>query len=162
MLVAAQHHLAKAHEAVQHGAALPAAVLGHQVVRHLEVGERDDGLDAVAQQLVEHVVIKTQPRLVRLGLIPQREDARPGDGGAKTLEAHLGKQCDVVSVAVVEIHRLVVGVAMTGLNLVGDDALHPVGAAGEHIDDAEPLAALIPAPFYLVGGDRPPPQKVFR
>ena len=35
---------------------------------------------------------------------------------------------------------------MTGLNLVGDDALHPVGAAGEHIDDAEPFAALIPAP----------------
>jgi hypothetical protein len=83
------------------------------VQRHFEVGEGDHRFDVVFQQLIEHVVVELQPFFVWLRFVTFREDARPGDRGAETLEAHLGKQLDVFFVVAVEIDGFMVRIVFT-------------------------------------------------
>ena len=157
VLIALENHFGKAHKEIDHFAVGPAAVLLHQVQGHLEVGEGDHRLDVVFQQLVEHVVVELQSLFIRLGFVTLREDAGPGDGGAEAFEAHLGEQFDVFFVAAVEIDRLVVGVIFAGFDLVGDFTRHAVRPAGQHVADAGAFAALIPAAFNLMRGNRAAP-----
>ena len=121
------------------------------------MGEGDHRLDVVLQQLVEHVVVELQPLLIRLGLVALREDAGPGDRGTEAFEAHLGEQFDVFFIAAVEIHRFVVGVIFAGFHLVGDFTRHAVRPAGQYVADARAFAALIPAAFNLMRGNRAAP-----
>ena len=68
----------------------------------------------MGDEVVEEVVVELQALLVGLELVALGEDARPSDGGAEALEAHLGEELDVAVVAMIEVDGLVVGVALAG------------------------------------------------
>ena len=72
--------------------------------------QRNDWLNAVFQAFVEQIIIKLQASLVGLQLIALRENTRPGNRGAKTFEAHLGKQRQVLWITMIKIDRLMVRV----------------------------------------------------
>ena len=151
----------KAEEELDHPAVLPAAVGLGQVQRHLEVAEGDDRLDAVLVALVEEIVVELQAGFVGGRLVAVGEDAGPGDGGAEALEAHLGKEGDVLLIMVVEVDGFVVGVVFAGQNAVGDTAGMGVVAGGDDIHDAQALAVFLVGAFQLVSGDRAAPQEIF-
>ena len=107
--------------------------------------QRNDWLNAVFQAFVEQIIIKLQASLVGLQLIALRENTRPGNRGAKTFEAHLGKQRQVLWITMIKIDRLMVRVVFPGHHAVGNFPRHAVGAGGHHIRHADPLTALLPA-----------------
>ena len=111
--------------------------------------------------LVEQVVVELEARLVGGGLVAVGVDASPGDGGAEALEAHLGKEGDVLLIMVVEVDGFVVGVVFAGQDAVGDTAGMGVVAGGDDIHDAQALAAFAVGAFQLVSGDRAAPQEIF-
>ena len=150
MLVALKNHFREAYKEIDHFTVGPAAVLLHQVQRHFEVGEGEHRLDVVFQQLIEHVVIELQPFLVWLRFVTFREDARPGNRGAETFEAHLGKQLDIFFVVAVEVDGLVIWVVFTRHYVLRDFARHAVRPAGQYVADARPFAAFVPAAFNLM------------
>ena len=129
VFVALEDHFREAYKEIDHFTVGPAAVLLHQVQRHFEVGEGDHRFDVVFQQLIEHVVVKLQPFFVWLRFVTVREDTRPGNRGAETLEAHLGKQLDVFLVMAVEINRFMVGIVFSRHHVLRDFARHAVCAA---------------------------------
>ena len=151
----------KAEEELDHPAVLPAAVGLGQVQRHLEVAEGDDRLDAVLVALVEEIVVELQAGFVGGRLVAVGEDAGPGDGGAEALEAHLGKEGDVLFVVVVKVDGVVVGVVLAGQHAVGDPAGVGVVAGGDHVHDAQALAALAVGALQLMGGHSAAPQEIF-
>ena len=162
VFVALHDSLGIADEEADHPAVQPAAVLFGQVVGHFKMAEGDHRLDAILEQLVEQIVVELQAGLVGGFLVSLGKDAGPGNGGAEALEAHLGKQLDVVFVSVVKINGIVVGVAFAGQDAVGDAAGYAVRAGGQHVADAGAFAPLIPAAFQLVGSHRAAPQEILR
>ena len=151
----------KPDEELNHPAVLPAAVGLGQVQGHLKVAEGDHRFDAVPMALVEQVVVELEPCLVGGLLVPVGEDAGPCDGGAEALEAHLGKQADVLLVVVVKIDGVVAGVILTGQNAVGDPAGSLDVAGGDHVGNAQALAVFLVGAFQLVGGHSAAPQEIF-
>ena len=141
-------------------AVAPAAVLLHQGQGHLVVADGHHRHDVVFFQLVQYLVVEGQARLVGLGLVPPGEDARPGNGEAEALEAHLSQQSDVLFIMVVEIHAVVAGVVVPGVHAVVDHPLYRGAAALVHVVDGNALAALLPGTLKLVGGGGAAPQKV--
>ena len=150
IFVALKYHFREAHKEIDHFTVGPSAIFLNEVQRHFKVGEGDHRLDVVLQQFIEHVVVKLQPLFVWLSFVAFREDARPGDGGTETFEAHLGKQPDVFFVMAVEVDGFVVGVIFAFNHFLRDFSRNAVCAAGEHVADAWPFAAFVPAAFNLV------------
>ena len=97
-------------EKIHHFAVAPGAVLHHQMHRHVKMAQRHQRLDTVLFALLEQRTIEGDTLRIRLLLVAAREQAAPGDGGAKDAEPHLRHQGDIFLVAVVEIDRLVAGV----------------------------------------------------
>lgn len=159
-VVALEAHAGEALEELDQLAVAEAAVGAREVQRDLEVAERDDGLDAVLEQLVEDLVVELQALFVGLELVALGEDAGPSDGGAEALQPHLGEQLDVLAEVAVEVDSLVVRVELVGVDGLGDPAGHPVGARGEHVDHGGALAASVPAAFELVRGAGAAPQEI--
>ena len=73
------------------------------------MADGDQRLDAVFQALVDHPVVELQARLVGPVLLPGGEDTAPGDGEPVHLEAHLGKQGDVLFIAVIVVDAAQLG-----------------------------------------------------
>lgn len=96
--------------------------LDWQGVGHVVVTDGYQGLDAMVAQVSEHSPIEVEPRLVGLGLQPRGEDAGPGHAHAVDLEAHLGKELDILMVAVVHVDALVGGIAVAGKDAFGHGA----------------------------------------
>ena len=132
----------------------PAVVRARQVQRGLVVADGDQRLDAVPLQFVEDTVVEGQALLIGLGLVSAWEDARPGDGEAEDLEAHLGEQGDVLGVAVVEVDAFELEV-VRGRGFGGrcGDAL------GGDVLDTQSLAPFGVGALDLVGGGGASPQK---
>ena len=151
----------KLEEKADHPAVFPSAVGLGQVQGHLKVAEGDHRFDAVPIALVEQVVVELEPCLVGGLLVPVGEDAGPCDGGAEALEAHLGKQADVLLVVVVKIDGVVAGVILAGQNAVGDPAGGLDVACGDHVGNAQALAVFLVGAFQLVGGHSAAPQEIF-
>ena len=137
---------------VDDGTVAEPAVLTCEVERHLEVGQRDDRLDVVLQQLVEQVVIKLEPCLVRLRIVPVREDPAPTDRRAETLQAHLSEERDVFFITVIEVDCFMIRIKFVRLDLVRDPTRDAVSACCQDVDDARSFAVGVPAAFKLVGG----------
>ena len=151
-LVPLHHRLGVVDEEVHQLAVFPPPILGGQVQGIFIVGQGDQGLDAVLGQLVKHLVVKGQPLLVGLLLIPPGEDAGPGDGHAVDLEAHLSKQGDVLFPVMVEVGGLVIGIEGVRLGGDGDAAGGIHRAPGEHVVDGGASAPFVPSTLILVGG----------
>ena len=92
-------------------------------------------LDVVLLKLLENRTIEVETRLIRLLLDALGEDATPGDGHAEHLEAHLGKEGDVLLIAMIEVDAVVVGIQLVGVNLERDLARLLVAAAHEVVVD---------------------------
>ena len=162
VLVTLEADPGEAHEEIDELAAAPAAVLRHQMIRHLEMRERDDRLHAVLMHLVKEVVVELETGLIRRLLIAVRENARPGDRGAETFETELREQRDILLVVVIEVDRLVVRIVLPGQDAIRDLAGH-AGAADRHdVSDRWSLAARLPRALELMRGDRTAPKKSFR
>ncbi len=160
LLVTSENGFGKADKERDRLPVAPAAVFGHQVVRHLKVREGNNGFDVVLQALVEEIVIELQPGFVRLQLIPAREDACPGDGGTEAFKAHLRKQLNVLRVAMVKVDAFMVGVVFPLEHAFGNFPRHAVSPGGHHVGNADPFAPLLPATLKLMRGDRPAPEKI--
>ena len=122
-LVARKDHVAEVLEGLQRVAADPAVVLVGQMQRHVEVVERDEGLDALVLAGAEDVLVELKAFLVGLGVVAVGEDAGPVDGHAVHIAAHLGHQVDVALPVAVEVGRDVAGVIGIGV----DDRLGALG-----------------------------------
>ena len=130
----------------------PAVVFLGQIERRFIVGNRHQRFNAVFVAFVEQIVIELQALFIRLCIIAVWENPAPGNGGAEHLEAHFGKEFDILFVAVVEVNR---------------DQLHIVfcrlcrgctfEAVGHDILNIESLAVLIVSTFTLIGGYRAAP-----
>ncbi|MOA46787.1 hypothetical protein D3C78_1693430 [compost metagenome] len=121
------------------------------------MGEGDDRFDVVLQQFIEHVVVKLQAFFIGLGFVAFRKDTRPGDRGSEAFEAHLSKQLDVFFVVTVKIDGFVVRVIFPVDHFLRDFARNAVRAAGQHVANARPFAAFVPAAFNLMSSDRAAP-----
>ena len=98
--------------AVDRLAAGPAVVLLDEFERHLVVADGDHRLDAVRQQLIDHLLVEGEALLVGLVLLARGEDARPAGREAEHAEAHLGHEGDVLAPTVVEVDRAVAGIVL--------------------------------------------------
>ena len=128
---------------------------------HLVVVQSDHRLDAIFVQLVKDIIVELQPCLVGFRVVPVGEDPGPCDGHPVALEAHLGKEFDVLLVVVIEVDGLVAGVVTAGVDAIVDLPLFALGAAHFDVGHAQALAAGVVSAFALVGGRRAAPQKVF-
>ena len=146
---------------VDHFASVPAVVSLHQPVGQLIVGNGDQGLDAVFCKLVEDIIIELQARLIGLLFHSGRENARPVDGHAKDLEAHLGRQSDVLFVVMIKIGRLAAGIQGPFFKHRCHALGRSVAAVGAVIRYGSALAVHIPGTFVLICGGRAAPQKIF-
>ena len=144
----------------------------------------DQRLDAVLLQFQKYVPVKIQTSLIGRFLHAVGVNARPGDGHAEHLEAHLGKQGNVLFVVVVEIDSLMIRIVVTrqhgpvGSLRQGLEAHHLAGVAvlidvgriagfrqgtgGLHVRSGKALAALVPAAFTLVGSGSTAPEEILR
>ena len=160
VLVALKDGLAVVHVETDQLAGSPAVVLFHQSVGQLVVADGDQRLDAVLLAAVEHTVVELQTLLIGFRFPAVGEDAGPVDGGAEGLEAHLGKQGDVLFVVVVEINGFMAGVQTVRVDDGGHPLGHGVGAVGAHIGHAGALAVHIPCTLELVGSTGAAPQEI--
>ena len=141
-------------------AAGPAVVAAHELVGQLVVGERDQRLDALGQAVVEDLVVEGETRLVGLLLQARRADAGPVHGGAEHVEAHLGKEVDVLLVVMVKVDGLMARVELVGPDVDGDPLLLVEHATDAVVNHAVALAVHVPGALELVGRARATPQKV--
>ncbi len=111
----------------------------------VEVVERHIGLDAVFFAAGEEFVVVGDALGDRLGIVAVGEDAAPGDRDADRVDAVLGREADVLLVAVVEIAR---GVGQEAA--LGDEVIVPHRLA---------LAGDLRRPLGLVGGGRGAPDE---
>ena len=81
----------------------PAAVVIDQILRHFEMGNRHQWLDAVFGQFIEDVIVKGQARFVWFQFISIRKNPRPSDRHPEHPEAHFCEQSDIFLVAVIKI-----------------------------------------------------------
>ena len=103
-------------------------------------------------QAVEDAVVEGETGLVGLGIIAVGEDAAPGDGHAEHVEAHLGEQCDILLVVMVEIDAVMVGVEAIGVDVDRDLARLLVAAAQEVVVDGSAAAVHVPSALKLISG----------
>ena len=162
VLVAVKDRGGVAHEEVDELAALPAVVLLHQGIGHLVVAEGHERLDAVLAAAVKDAVVEREAQLVGLLVVTVGEDAAPGDGHAKHVEAHLGKERDVLLVAVIEVDAVVVGVEHVGTDVERDLARALEAAAGKVVIHRGAAAVHVPRALKLVGRRRAAPEEALR
>ena len=130
--------------------------------RQLVVRQRHHGLNAVLSALFEDALVEGDAFGVGLLLIPTREQARPVDGHAVALEAHLAEERDILLVVVVEVHGLVARVEDARLHACRRDrARRRDRAAGHNIRDIEALASIEVSALDLVGCGRSAPEEPF-
>ena len=160
VLVSLKDHLAVVRVKLDELPGCPAVVLFHQSIGQLVVADGHQRLNAVLLAAVKDPVVELQTLFVGLGLHAGGEDTGPVDGGAEGLEAHLGKEGNVLLVVVVEVDRLMAGVQPVRADGGGDPLGHRMGTVGAHIRHAGTLAVHIPCTLELVGGTGAAPQKV--
>ena len=145
-------------------AVAPAAVLLDEMDGAVEVRDGHERLDAMLLALAEHVLVKGQAGLVGLGLIAVGEDAGPGQAHAEGLKAHLGKEGDVLLVAMVKIDAGLRGIVVAVLEvehlaLAGDHRV-ALGAVRSHVHVGQTAAVHVVGALALVGSRRAAPQEV--
>ena len=74
--------------------------------------QRHERLDVGFPHGAEQIAVEVDARLERLFLGTRGEQARPLDGNAQALKAHLGKEGDVLLVVMVKIDAVALGVDM--------------------------------------------------
>ena len=131
---------AEAGEAIGRLRLLPAAVVRHPTGRR-EVVEGDDRRDAVLVARRAHPAVVVECGLGELALL--RLDATPLDREPVRAEAELGKQRDVLGVAVVVVDGVAAG----------------LGAAARGVVLPCPPVVVPVAALDLVGGGRRPPEE---
>ena len=159
--VTPEHRFTVPGKEIDQGSVTPGTIVLHQIQRRFVMRKRDHRFDPVAVQLVEHTVIESKPGLVRLQFIALRKDARPVDGHSEALEAHLGKQRDVLFVMVVKIHGFMARVVVALHDLCMNLARDAVACTFFHVGNAQALAIRLVGTFVLVGGGRTAPQELF-
>ncbi|CCJ89732.1 hypothetical protein BN132_1660 [Cronobacter turicensis 564] len=157
IFVALEHHLGEADKEIHHFAVRPAAILLHQMQRHFKVREGNYRLNVVFQQLIKHIVIELEPRFIGLRLIAVGENSRPGDRRAETLKAHFGEEFNIFFIMSVKIDGFMVRVIFARHDALRNFTRYAMRAAGQHVTNAWPFAALVPAAFYLMRRDRAAP-----
>jgi hypothetical protein len=131
-------------------AILPAsAVL--QRLRQIPVVERAEGLNASFEQSVHQPLIEVHALLVRRARAG-REDARPGGGEAKALQAHRLHDRDVLWIAMVEVVRHIAGITLKGL----------ARRMRKRIPDTWTTAVCLVRALYLVARRGGSPKKALR
>ena len=116
------------------------------------MAERHERLDVVLLELVEDLVVEGEAGLVGLILHARGEDAAPGDGHAEHVEAHLGKERDVLFVVMVEVDTVVVGVELVGIDVDRDLARLLNAAAHEVVVDRRAAPVDVPGALELIRG----------
>ena len=129
------------------GAIFPAVVLFHQGVGQVKVIEGHQGLDALLDEVVNHLLIEGNAFGVHIP-IPIGNDAGPGQGEPVRLQAQLFHQVNVFFPVMVEV--------------AGDGgvSLFVRMLEGVEIGDGHTLAAFIPAALNLKSGGRCSPEEM--
>ncbi|MNE61871.1 hypothetical protein D3C80_1571150 [compost metagenome] len=156
VLIAFKHSARIALKEADGLAIAPTAVLFRQPVRHLIVRQSNQRLDTVPGHFIKQPIVKRQPGLVGGFLIALRENARPGNGGAQALEAHLREQRDILRVTVVKVDRHVLDAAV---------AINPWRHRAENalrlqIGSRQPFTVGLISPFHLICRNCAAPQKM--
>ena len=156
----AEENLGVAGIEVHQPAVLPEAVL-LQGQGGLEMGDGDQRLHAVGDDIVDKGVVEGQALRVGLRLVPIGEDAGPADGQAVAVPAHARKEFNVLVVMVVVVDGHMAGIV--GIRLQGDGlaALDPLTAHCHDVGGAQALAALSVAALDLVGSGGAAPEEIF-
>ena len=108
--------------------------------------------------LIKQVIVVFQTGLVGCLVVPVGENPGPVDGGAECFEIHFLHQRQILFVAVIEVHGLVGGVELAG---VDDRIIVVLDAMRETAADVEALAILKIRALCLIGRDSAAPQKTF-
>lgn len=124
--VALKAYRGKAHEEVYELATTLPSISFDKGKRHPEVRERHDGLYAISLAAVKQVVVECKALLIGNSIVSCRKDSRPCNRCAETLEAHLGKELDVLTVAMIEIYTIVVGIALPFQDRASKAYAHPL------------------------------------
>ena len=112
-----KHRAGVAFKEANHLAVAPTAVVFHQRPRHLVVGQRHQRGDVVLRHLIEQLVVKCQPGFIGFSIVAVGVNPRPRNRNTQTVEAHLGKQCDIFRIAVIEIDRHIFNAGITRYTL---------------------------------------------
>ena len=140
---------------------LPSAVLLNQVDRAVEMCDCDKGLDSVFAALFEYIFIELKPFLVRLCLVPVREDTCPCDGETVCLESHLAEHGDILLVVMIHVDRFhgrIVMFAVRTKHLFMTQAhRETVFTVRAHVYIRKPSSAFVVSSFTLIRGCRAAP-----
>ena len=116
--------------------------------------------------LIKHILIELQALFIGLGIIAVRQDAGPRNGQPEALEAHLGKEGDVLFIMMIQVNGFMAGIIVL---IVACQHFQPaqrhreaVGTKRGHIHGGKALAACLPCTLALVGSGGTAPQKIFR
>ena len=163
-LVTGEEHRGEVLVEVDELAVAPATILLDEVNGAVEVRDGDERLDAVLLALAEHVLVEGEAGLVGLGLVAVGENARPSEAHAKGLEAHLGKEGDVLLVAMVKVDAALRGVVVAVLKVkhLAHAGAHSeaLGAVRHHIDIGQATPVDVIRALALVCGGGAAPQEV--
>ena len=152
VLIAVEDGLAVLLKEADELAARPAIVFLDQVIGHLVVRQGHERLDIVSAQAVEDAIVEGEAGLVGLGVVAVGEDAAPRDGHAEHVEAHLGEQCDVLLVVMVEVDTVMIGVEAVGVDVDRNLTRLLVAAAQKMVIDGRTAAVHVPSALKLIGG----------
>ena len=149
-------------EEVDAAAVGPCVVLLDQAVRGLVVGQSHERLDAVFLEAGEDLVIELDAGGQRLGLLARGEQARPVDGHAEDVPAHLGKELDVLLVVAIEVRGLPAGIEGVGVELFVNLTRGGCRRTAHVVAEAVALATHVPGALVLVSSGSATPQKALR
>ena len=122
----------------------------------------DKRLNTIFQAFVDHFLVVAQASLVRFGFVAVGKDACPCNRKTIALEAHFGKQRDILAETVVVLNRLMAGIKCAllkhGRNALALSKL----ATRADIRNRNTLAVAVPSAFTLICGCRAAPQEILR
>ena len=162
VLVAPEHCLRVAKEQINGLSRIKALVLRHNIPGDLIMAQGHQGLNTVLSALIEHLVVKSQSRLIRFLVIPVRKDPDPVDRQSEAFEAHLRKQRDILFIAMIKINSLVAGIKSRRIRLGQKSPGRIYIPAQQQIRNTQSFAVLQICPLTLIGCHSAAPQKVLR
>ena len=148
-----------AYEEVDNASVREAVIFCHDRPRDLIVAECYERLDPVLFALVKDSIIKCKSFLIRLRVVPVRENTRPVHGHTVALKSHLTEKRDIFLVVVIKIDRLMGWIESILLDRRAECTRRVHIAAEQHIRNGKPLSAFKICAFALICGCRAAPKK---
>ena len=169
----------KLHEKINQLPVLPVSERLFEIQRRIKMPDRHQRFDPILPQFLKYTSVECNPLRIRFFFKTCRIQPAPADRHPEYLESHLGKQCDVFLIAMIEINAVMVrvkiliqygimrpfrqllkscqGSVVSVFVNIGDLSCFRGGSAGSNICKRRASSVNIPGTFDLIGSGRAAP-----